>query len=136
MLLSRNPGGIRTGPPIKTFGGDAFGVVISPPPAKFFEGVQRGSNLANLFVSNQSTRVETEGEQFRYTRDRCCVEIFTPDVNYENIANKFYRAATKEVLDFSHLGTFSHWLQTLPDSLSQKPKRSLARILSDANCRD
>jgi hypothetical protein len=33
--FSGNPGGIRTGPPIKTFGGDDFGVVSLLPQPQF-----------------------------------------------------------------------------------------------------
>src|SRR5918996_1701120 len=35
--FSGNPGGIRTGPPIRTFGGDGFGVA-SLRPNQIFEG--------------------------------------------------------------------------------------------------
>jgi hypothetical protein len=70
-----------------------------------------------LFVSkNTGARVETEGEQFGYTWYRCCVEIFTPDVKYENVANKFYRAATKKERTF-HTWDFLALVQTLPESL-------------------
>ena len=39
--FSGNPGGIRTGPPIKTFGGDDFGVALFAPAA-IFKGAHEG----------------------------------------------------------------------------------------------
>src|SRR5918995_6910122 len=62
-VFSGNPGGIRTGPPIKTFGGDGLGGRISSNPAAIFEGVHEAheemderriflSILASTMLSN------------------------------------------------------------------------------------
>src|SRR6266542_2778140 len=51
-VFSGNPGGIRTGPPIKTFGGDGFGSRIASPQPQFSKEVTKSTKERNTAAKN------------------------------------------------------------------------------------
>jgi hypothetical protein len=49
--FSGNPGGIRTGPPIKTFGGDDFGVASLLPEPQFSKEDMKSTKLRENYFN-------------------------------------------------------------------------------------
>ena len=51
--FSGNPGGIRTGPPIKTFGGDDFGVAFRLPQPQFSKEETKSTKKRQESIMNK-----------------------------------------------------------------------------------
>jgi hypothetical protein len=70
--FSGNPGGIRTGPPIKTFGGDGLGSRISSPQPQFSKKVTKSTKLEIRKYHFEILRVlRAPREPFTNSQNRC-----------------------------------------------------------------